>query len=250
MADDALTEDELELELRPAISAAGRLLILSALLDRFALEAAVSDDASEVQAAAFDLREWLKAETILPMATPRERLLLETPVGALSEQSLADAPLLVESFACLAWSLGLGALPAFGTERDIAALIAALPHPWDSSKDWLAGQGVLPLEEIAMAREAAEVWEWRLSAEQTRKYMSDAELAEMDLAIRETEADAVAHGILLPGGSTGFAVAGEPVTLIPPDDLDDLRQLAATRLQSFNWLCGYGNDWDSVPLEI
>lgn len=250
MADDTIGDDELELELRPAAELASRLLILAALLDRLALETAAGGEADDAQAAAFDLREWLKAEAILPAATAREHFILHAVVGTLEEQSILNAPLLAEALVSLAWSLQLGDLPAFGSPADLAAIVATLPLPWESTRTWLNAQDVRGLDEIAVAREAAEVWEWRLTAEATRRYMGTAELAELELAIRETEADALAHSLLSPGETGGFTIMGRSIAQFARDEIDDLREQAAARLQSFNWICGYGDDWDSVPLEI
>ena len=60
-----------------------------------------------------------------------------------------------------------------------------------------------------------------------------------------------------PGGQnvnkveTRVTIEAEVDSLPLPDDArEPLAILATERLRALNWLCGFGSDWDHVPLDI
>jgi hypothetical protein len=244
---DELAEDELEINLRPADEIARRLLILAALAEHLSFpdgEAAASD---ERVSSTFDLREWLREEGIWPDLAQDEVLLLAggTPQGEETDQFSVQET--IEALGALAWTLCL--IPDLQADlpASVDALIPSLPHPWDATGTWMRGLELRSLEEIANKREAAELWTWRLLAETDLREAFDAEQEELRTVIREAEREGRTAGILPRGG---FRVQGRDISTLNLTERNLLLATSLARLQAFNWVCGYGDRWDSVPLDL
>jgi hypothetical protein len=245
-----MDSDEIDIELRSPTEVAARAIVVAAVLRRVALEDAAATDADDAAAEAFDLREWLRGQRLADAATAHERSLLDRLPGDLSVAEVQDESWLGEGFAVLAWALALAELPPLGGPAAIDTALAALPAPWDSTAAWIAAARLRPEPAIAAARERAELWHWRASVEAARRSAAPADRAEYDEAIREVAAEAGATGLLDQRAAGDFALGGDPVRALPADRIGDLTALAAERLRALNWLCGFGVDWDDVPLDI
>ncbi len=244
---EELAEDELEINLRSAPEIARRLLILAALAEH--LSFADSDSASPDERASntFDLREWLRTEGIWPDLTQDEVLLLAdgTPPGQETDQFSVQETL--EALGALAWTLSLVPELAADLPASVDALIPSLPHPWDSTETWMRGLDLRMLDEIAARREAAELWTWRLLMEDDLRDAFDADQGALREVIREAEREGRAAGILPRGG---FRVQGRDISTLNLTERNNLLATSLARLQALNWVCGYGDRWDSVPLDI
>jgi hypothetical protein len=251
VADDSqyeeLAEDELEINLRPAPEVARRLLILAARAEHLSLLDGENTDPDERASSTFDLREWLRSEEIWPDLTQDEILLLSAGASAGDEPDQFSVQETLESLGALAWSLNL--LPDLEADlpAGVDALIPALPHPWDSTTTWIAGLQPRSLDEIAAKRESAELWTWRLLTEDDLREAFSDEQEELRAIIREAEREGRAAGILPRGG---FRVQGRDISTLNLTERNTLLATSLARLRALNWVCGYGDRWDSVPLDI
>jgi hypothetical protein len=245
--DEELAEDELEINLRPAPDIARRLLILAALAEHLSFSDGEAPSTEERASSTFDLREWLRAEEIWPDLTQDEILILSdgTPPGEEPDQFSVQETL--EALGALAWALRLVPDLAPDLPASVDTVIPSLPHPWDSTATWMRGLELRSLEEIASEREAAELWTWRLLTENDLREAFASEQEALREIIREAEREGRAAGILPRGG---FRVQGRDISTLNPTERNTLLATFLARLQAFNWVCGYGDRWDSVPLDI
>lgn len=250
MAEDSeheeLAEDELEINLRPVPEVARRLLILAALAEQFSFPDGGAD-LDERTSSTFDLREWLRAEEIWPDLTQDEVLLLSRGTAAGDEPDQFSVQETLEALGALAWTLKLLADLEADLPASVDSLIPSLPHPWDSTKTWVSGLQLRSLDEIAARRESAELWTWRLLTENDLREAFPDELEELRAIIRDAEREGRAAGILSRGG---FRVQGRDISTLNLTERNTLLSASLARLRALNWVCGYGDDWDSVPLDI
>jgi hypothetical protein len=245
--DEELAEDELEINLRPAPDIARRLLILAALAEHLSFSDGEAPSTEERASSTFDLREWLRAEEIWPDLTQDEILILSdgTPPGEEPDQFSVQETL--EALGALAWALRLVPDLAPDLPASVDTVIPSLPHPWDSTATWMRGLELRSLEEIASEREAAELWTWRLLTENDLREAFASEQEALRETIREAEREGRAAGILPRGG---FRVQGRDISTLNPTERNTLLATFLARLQALNWVCGYGDRWDNVPLDI
>jgi hypothetical protein len=200
-------------------------------------------------AAAFDLREWLRGENLWDVLTPDEVAFLAQPVG--HEMPVAfDTWSLGESLATLAWTLGLIASVEPHLAPDFATLIDAIPSPWDATSSWVASQRLRPELEIATERERAELWEWRLATEIARRAATAGELGQIESAIFDVTYEAEQTGLLGPRNVQGDYELWKAIGELEDEAIASSRLFAEHRLRALNWVCGFGDRWDSVPLDI
>jgi hypothetical protein len=243
-------DDYIEILLRPPTLAAERCVILAALIRRLWIESSVADSNGEDwRAEVFDLREWLRAEGIWTGLTVDEAGFLQQSPGGVTEDELAVVAWQAEGLATLGWALGLTDLLPPGNLADIASVVQATPAPWDSTVEWMRGARFRPEVEIASERDRAEVFEWRVRAETSRRVANGQERIDYLAAIGDVVQEARASG-LLDSSADDFVIGDKAIAAFDDQDLERLGALAEERLRALNWLCGYGTSWDDVPLDI
>lgn len=245
------SDDEfVDIALRPAAEVARRCLALSALLQRVALfadgEVHADDDR---EAAAFDLREWPRAENLWDALTSAEAAFLTEPVGNAIPDAF-DSMYFGESLAALAWTLDL--LPSLEPHMapDYAKLIDTIPAPWDPTASWLTSQQLRPESEIAIERERAEVWEWRGAIELARRGARVGDIGQIESAIFDITYEVEETGLLGPENVRGDYELWHAIGDLEDEAITSSRMLFEHRLRALNWVCGFGDSWDDVPLEI
>jgi hypothetical protein len=242
------SEDEIDVTIRPAREVAARAIVLATLLRRLALERG-KDAAEEANAEAFDLREWLRDHGLLDAASARERALLARPATTLSDDEIAVWSWQGAALEAISWSLR--PLPA-NPRRSPASLediLDTIPAPWDDPDDWIRTASIQPVETIAGERERAEVWHWRAITEALRRETPPGARGEIDGAIRDVVREASASGVVEVSGGD-FLVGSQRIRDLAPNALDELQMTTAERLRTLNWLCGFGESWDDVPLDV
>ena len=244
---EELPEDELEINLRPVPEIAHRLLILAALAEHLSYAEEGVSDPDERRSSTFDLREWLRAEDVWPDLTQDEVLLLADGAAAGSEPDQFSVQETLEALGALAWTLHLLPDLEADTPAGVDALIPALPHPWDATGPWIGGLALRSLDDIAGKREAAELWTWRFLTEDDLRDAFAGEQEELRAIIREAEREGRAAGIL---PRSGFRVQGRDISTLNLTERNTLLATSLARLRALNWVCGYGDRWDTVPLDI
>jgi hypothetical protein len=243
-------EDEIDVELRSPVEVRTRVLILAAVLRRLALEDSSVDDGGELSAEAFDEREWLREQDLAGELTPREATLLDSPPGSVAPEAVSEASWDGEALAALGWAVGALAMPPVGTLSDPRPIIEVVPGPWDETQDWLRDPTFVSESEAVREREVAEVWYWRLTTEVLRRTASATDRQDYEEAIREVAAEALAAGLVPALRAGDFPVHGRSAKDLTQGDVDELIAVTGRRLRALNWLCGFGNTWDDVPLDI
>lgn len=244
-----MSEDELDIELRPVSDVARRAIVLSALTRRLWIESIAAANAAKHEAEAYDLRGWLRTEELWHELTAAEADVLERRPGELTEDEAAAIAWQSEALSTLGWALGLIDRLGAAYPSDVATAIRALPEPWDSIAPWVRERSLRPESEITGERDLAEVLEWRIAIEPARRVASGAQLAEYTTAIDDVTREVLAAG-LLPAGEADLRVSNQPLTSYAAQDLEKLSGLAEERLRALNWLCGFGDSWDRVPLDV
>ena len=248
MTDQPDDDDSLEITLRPAAEVAARLIALATVVRRAALELDPSGDAEGER---FDLAAWLREEHVTPLLTDEERRLVETRVGGLDRDVAEDASWRIESVAVMAWAAGLAdELPSYELPSPPADILALIPEPWDKVQPFRAAIELRSEEEVAAAREQAELWQWRGQILTAEDGQSMAATPEMRQIIREVAADSARAGLFERSISNDFPVAGRPYRNLTEDERALLTDLASERLRALNWLCGFGSSWDDAPTDI
>ena len=252
MSDDLDPDDlEIDINLRAPAEVAARALIVGAVCRRGFLEQPDGGiETDDPEADRFDLGAWLRDEGVDPLATPAERRLIETRLGRLPDGDAEAATWQVEGLVALCWTLNLLTnAPPYDSPAIPGAVFALVPSPWDKTGAF-RGQAVLRTEaEIAVERERAELWHWRAGIADLLLGATGRGAAGLRRVIRDVAEDAARGGVFAEPAGHDFPVNGRPYHHLDDAGHAVLAGLAAERLRALNWLCGFGADWDHVPID-
>lgn len=239
MTDDAHDDDFLDIQPWPAIELIGRAVTLASLARRGMLEVDDQRDPFDVETDRFDLATWARTE-LQNWITDRELALLNTPVGDLDDEGLAECDDALISASSVAWALRAVPADDLPVPEDGEAeqqVLAWTPEPWAKVRPLQSRVRVRSDEELAEERERWELWFWRAT-----------DGRDDDEALADVVADVQESG-LIPIVDGDFATrAAVPFRGLDADSQDDIAWLAELRLRALNWVCGLGETWDSAPL--
>jgi hypothetical protein len=249
--DDVLAaEDEIDVELRPPAEVRARILVLAAVLRRLALEDARTDATGELLGDAFDERAWLRDQGLAGDLTPRESVLLDCPVGSFAPEEIAEVSWQGEAMTTLAWAVGAVDKPLVDVISDPRPVMELVPRPWDPIPHWLSDPAIVSETDAVRERELAEIWHWRATTELLRREATAAGRREYEAAIREVAAEALESGIVPSLRDGDFAARGRKFEDLAESEVDELAAVTGQRLRALNWLCGFGDSWDDIPLDV
>lgn len=246
-------EQEIDIALRSPEEVGARIIVLAALCRRLFLEDPAAMEALEEdpETERWDLNAWLDERGLSAVVTPEERRLLERPVGQFAPEELARGPWLSEALMALAWAACLvDVLPPPVEPVDVAPVLAQIPAPWDELRPFIDRLRLRSEEEIAFERERAEVWAWRAGIETERRATRGRAARELQAVIEEVVHEAAVSGVLPPETLADFPVDHVPFNALPMEQVEQIALIASARLHALNWLCGFGETWETVPLEI
>lgn len=243
-------DDELDIELRPPAEVAARCIILACVIRRLSIESlAASGNDDALAGEAFDLSAWLRTENLWTGVEPAEAAFLTRPLGEVTDDEMATIAWQAEGLASLGWVLGLTEPSPVGDLSIVESVLTRLPAPWDSAAPWIAAAALRPEPAIVRERDRAELIEWRLGVESPRRLATGQDRADHDQAIAEVVSEATSaqlaetsHGDLL--------ITGTPVSSLDDEAIERLAALAEERLRALNWVCGFGDSWARVPLDV
>ncbi len=256
--DDAFDDDAIEIELRPQEEVAARLVILAAVIRRSALELPLDEDddddddheADSPEGEQFDIVTALTSEPLSRYVTKSELQLVKSPIGSRGEETALATFWQIEALAALNSVTTAGpSLPDPWTQVETGPLLAAIPEPWDDFAAFARAIELIEEETIALERERAELWLWRCAIDDELRDAAGREKKDLQEIIRETVAEAVDAGIL-PDGADDFQVRGREFAKVDVETRALITEIASQRLHALNWVCGFGDTWDSVPLDI
>jgi hypothetical protein len=241
---------EIDIELRAPEEVRARILILSAILRRLALETAPQDGKGDPLADAFDEREWLRDQGLQHQVTAREAALLDSPIAAIAAEAIPEVSWQGEALASLAWAVGVVDMPPFDTTSDLGPIMDLVPRPWDSIDAWMSESAIVSELDAARHRELAEIWHWRAATELLLREASATDRRDYLAAITEVAAEARAAGFVPTLRDRDFPVRGRSFHELSDTEVDELVAVIGQRLRALNWLCGFGKSWDDVPLDV
>ena len=244
-----LPEDELEITLRPPAIVAARAIVVATVCRRAHLELSTEIAASDdPEGKRFDLAAWLVDEGLDPVMTSSEERLLKARTGRVWREELVAASWQVEGLAAIAWCLALS--DDVDWPASPGPVMSLIPRPWESTRAFRTGATLREEQAVARERERAELWFWRAETEAESAIATSIEVREMRALVREVAEEAHAAGLLPPPVAHDFPVGRRAFHSLPAEERDEWRLVAMERLRALNWVCGFGDDWESVPLEV
>ena len=246
--DDDLT---LDIELRAPNEVAARLVVLSGLIQ---VALTFGDDEPEFgreDSERADLIDGLRIGQASEQLAPSELALLAMfEAETAGEEAVLSVLWQTEALNALSWAASL--VPALGDpwrQAELGAIAGSVPAPWDEIDQFTGSIRLRSEEEIASARETAELWAWRSALEPDLLSAGSRERSELLSVVRETSAEAAAADLI---GSSGddFRVRNQPYARADAETQAVIAEVSVQRLRALNWLCGYGATWDDVPLDV
>lgn len=231
-------DDELDIQLQDADDIGARIVLLSAIGFWPGFEA-YSDRKSWL--------DWLQNQGVLEIATEAEQRFLNAK--ALAEADLDRSRSAFDAIWALGWCVHLHDQPGFAlSDKPMNELVGNLPTPGGSMEPFLDDVLIRIEDEIAIERERAEVWNWRLGAEimvRSRKGRSRDELRE---AITEVVLECSVSEAFPDVDGSDFLV--DEVRVVDVDDelLEVLMVASDEHLRALNWVCGL-TDWESIQID-
>jgi len=242
--------DEIDVELRAPEEVRARILILSCILRRLALETAPLAGERDLADDAFDEREWLRDQGLASQLSGGEAALLDSPPSSAAPGTIMEVSWQGEALVALTWAIGLVDMPPVDVTPGLGGIMDLVPRPWDAISMWMSDPTIVSESDAAQQRELAEIWHWRATIEPLRRGASSADRRDYEEAIADVVAEARAAGFVPALLDRDFPVRGRSIKEISESAIDELIAVTSQRLRALNWLCGFGTTWDDVPLDI
>jgi hypothetical protein len=258
---DNNSSNNLAIELLPPVKVARRAFCLATLVTRaeieMALRATPASQLNEITQGTHrqlsrKMFQWLEGETLSWELSPRERALLAKPPGSWDEGESLRAVWRQESLAALLWALGLVRnFPAPDELIDQDKLLALLPLNKPTAAS-IEQAKLRPPQEIAEARQRAETWHWRARtwemAADPLNYPPPAGSNYATIIAIAAEMGELNGYFKRIGGD--FPAKGKPYKELTEEEWGIINGIAIERHYALNWLCGWSDDWDHVPIPV
>ena len=242
--------EEIDVELRTPEEVRARILILSSILRRLALEDIPPGGEGDSLGDAFDEREWLLDQDLAGQLTAGEAAFLDSRPGSIAPEVTTEVSWQGEALIALAWAISVSDMPKVGETSDPRTIMDLVPRPWDTTKAWMNDPAFVSESDAVRQRELAEIWHWRATTELLRREASRADRRDYEAAIAEVAAEAFTAGYVPALQDGDLPVRGRSIKEISDTEVDEQVALTGQRLRALNWLCGFGRSWDDVPLDV
>ena len=192
-------------------------------------------------------QRWLSDHQLNEDATPAEfEILVHDDPTSMSAAWMDVCERALDAIVPLAWATALTDLIAIAESRTAAAdLPDSIPMPPERIEPFLDQLIIRDENEIALERERAELWNWRLAAEALRRQSLGRDRMEIDQAIAEVILESAVSLALDEIDLEDFLVDGVPVSALDEERLNAVTVASEERLRAFNWICGL-TDWENV----
>ena len=197
-----------------------------------------------------ELRDWLERDGAAGYQSTREREAFRRPIDAWTDRDLIDASWRTESLGVLLWALSVyDELPPYDAQFEDVPENVPLLEPVEG---FLEAISLRSTDEIARARDLAELWHWR---SRTTDLQADDEFKrrnpelDLDEIVRETARVAGEHGEIPEPIDEDFPAFGKAYRDLSTDEYAEVTSIAMERHFALNWLCGYSRDWDETPTD-
>ena len=233
-------DDELDIQPWPVLELIGRAVALTSVAKRGMMEVDDQSDVFSQETDRFELSTWARTE-LSNWITDAELAVLNAPVGDLSEEQMLLAEEAMYAAGAVCWALRAvhaEQLPVPDKVDFNSAVIVWAPGPWDRVRLLQKRVRLHSDEDLAVERERMELWHWRSNTEITAE-----ELAEVVAEVAEAG--------LIPVWDGDFATDdGVPFAALPEDVRDDISWISEQRLKALNWVCGFGDSWETAPVNL
>ena len=239
-----MDEDSIDIQPRPPRELLGRAALLAALGRRGLIEGEGDADPMTAETDRFDLQAWVRVELSFWLS-PHELHILQAPVGSLTEPEAAYCADALVSASTIGWCIGAAnrRLPMLSDGAPEHEVLAWTPAPWTKLRARIRLVRIRSDEELARERERWELIVWRMSL-----FTESANLPDDEAALRDVLVE-VADAGTIPVRDGDFATdGGVPFHDLGPELQEQLDAEATLRLHAMNWVCGFGREWDDVPL--
>ena len=245
--------DGIEIQVRTAEEIATRLVILASVVRRAMIETPFDLGAPEGESAIgmrFDLQAALAEPPYAAAIGDEELEVISAAIGELGDERAISAIWNIGGIMTLAGMSmeGFDIGPPW-EQADPGPLLELIPEPWDNIAPFVSKIAPPADDDAAFERERAELWAWRAAIDDDLRALRGPDLAELRDVLAETVAEAVEAG-LLRTGSKDFVVVDRPFRELDDETKSLIGAISLERLRALNWLCGFGANWDTVPLEI
>lgn len=233
-------DDELDIQPWPLLELIGRAVALTSVAKRGLLEVDEDLDPFSKETDRFELSTWARTE-LTNWITDAELTTLNTPIGSMTEDQMLLADEALYAGGAVAWALrGVPdeRMPMPDTEAFIVSVMEWAPTPWDKVRQLQKRVRLRSDQELADERERMELWYWR----------GETDISDDDLA--DVVAEVSAAGLIPIVGGDFATDDGISYATLSEDDRDDLTWIAEQRLRALNWVCGFGESWETAPLDI
>lgn len=233
-------DDELDIQPWPVLELIGRAVALTSVAKRGLLEVDEELDTFSKETDRFELSTWARTE-LTNWITDAELTALNTPIGDLTEEQLLLADEALYAGGAVAWALRgvtTDRLPMPDSDAFMAAVLEWAPSPWDKVRQLQKRVRLRSDQELADERERMELWYWRGETD-----IADEELADVVAEVAAAGLIPVVDGDFGTDDGVSYATLSE-------DERDDLTWVAEQRLRALNWVCGFGDSWETAPLDI
>ncbi len=194
---------------------------------------------------------WLRRECLWPRLSRSEAHELMLELGGWSRQACGAHFGDGDAAGVLIWALGLlNHLPAYDTATDEGTVLSRLPllRP---TRQFVEQAQRRPEQDILQAREQAQAWLWRARMTTLQRgaaaMLPGGPLPGLRLTIDGRARYMAAQGAFATIDGD-FPAFGKAYAALSEEEWNRMQQIAFSRLHGLNWLCGYAEDWDAVPL--
>ena len=234
-------DDTIDIQPWPVIELIGRGVTLATVARRGILEVDDQRDDFDLETDRFDLSTWARTE-LQNWLTDEELRILNTSIGDLTDQDLSDCDNALVGATAIAWSLrAVDAvhLPLPEQEPVDEQTLRWAPEPWDKVRSLQSRARLRSDDELAAERERWELWYWRAT-----------DGVEDPGAVVDVVEEVRATGLIQITDGDFADDAGTPFNRLDEDERDDVAWVAELRLRALNWVCGYGETWETAPLYL
>jgi hypothetical protein len=244
MVDDARPlsdDDSIDIRPWPVIELIGRAVVLASAARRGMLEVDTERDVFDLETDRFDLLTWARTE-LQNWISDEELNLLNKPVGEMDDDDLAECDDALIGASTVGWALNVVKSDQLPVPQDGIAeehILEWAPEPWAKVRQLASSARLRSDEDLAAERERWELWYWRAT-----------EAEDASDGLREVVAEIRESGVMPIAENDLATDAGMPFSQLSPDEQDDIAWLAELRLRALNWVCGFGDSWETAPIYL
>lgn len=233
-------DEELDIQPWPLLELLGRAVTLATVAKRGMIEMDDEADVFSRETDRFEISTWARTE-LSNWITDAELAVLNASIDTLSDEQMGLCDEALYAAGAVGWALRAvpGETLPVGDDDDFnAAVLTWAPGPWEKVRSLQKRIRLRSDEELAAERERAELWYWRSTEE-----IAGEDLAEVVAEVGEAKLLPTADGDLATDDGRAYASLSE-------DERDDIAYIAQARLRALNWVCGFGDSWETAPLEL